>query len=134
MKPPPFISGQEETDEYIQYVGNFVAQNELDQLDCLLIIVGFDDSEEVSTILQRWWELGLRTTDLQRGPAFKERNPVIECRYPLDVDQYEIVKDARILSRQGATDLSAVGISITTALDLREVFGKGRCPLIAVKE
>ena len=131
VKTSPYIPAQREPEEYTHYVSELVALTQQNQLDCLVLIIGFDDSEKISTVLQKSKALGLQTSSVKEGPIFKQRNPVIEYRYPLDFNQDSIIQDADKLKAQGGTDLSAVGITMATALKLRDIFGQKSCPFLA---
>jgi hypothetical protein len=129
-KSRPFVPGQHEPKEYIEYVARLVWLQNQDQLGCVVVIVGLDDSGRVSAVLRQQEQLGLRCVSAEPGPGFKQRNPVIELRYRTGTETSAIVEDMRKLLEQGATDVSTVAIDTGTALKLKDMLGEKRCPFL----
>jgi len=128
----PYVPGQDEPDEYVSWLAPLVWRSQHRQLDYIMIIVGFDDEKKILSVLHSREILSLQSTSVQEGPPFEQRNPVIQCEYPLDVDQDDIVQDARILKKLGGTDLSAIGVGMVAAFQLVAIFSQECCPYIAV--
>ena len=129
-KSKSYVPGQKEPKEYIEYAARFVVLQNQNQLKCIVLIVGFDDSDRISAVLQQKEQLGLRCVSAEPGPSFKQRNPVIELRYRIGTKKSAIVGDIRKLIEQGASDLSTVAIDVNTATKLKEMFGEKSCPFL----
>jgi len=129
-KPPPYNPGQREPEEYTKWLVQFAQLSLQKQQGYLALVIGFDDLEVISNLLKKITELHLQSTSVKEGPKFEHRNPVIVCIYNLNIEQNAIVQDARKLKEQGATDLSAVGVSTETARKLIDIFGQKSCPSI----
>jgi hypothetical protein len=124
--------GQKEPKEYIDHIVEFVALLNKGQLDCVVLLVGFDNKRKVKAVVGQTEELGLKCTSAKAGPRFRKRNPIIEYRYPPRVRRSALLEDARQLRGQGATDLSAVNIDQATGAALREIFGVKSCPFLVM--
>jgi hypothetical protein len=127
-----YVPGQEEPDEYVRWLAKPIGLSQQNKLGYIMIVAGFDDQEKISNVLKRIKETGLQSHSFEKGPDFKHRNPVIEFRYLLGVDQSAIVQDAVKLKDLGATDLSAIGVSMSVAFQLTTIFNRSCCPYIAV--
>jgi hypothetical protein len=128
-----YIPGQREPQEYLRWVAGFVEFLRRGHLPGPVVIVGFDNLQRISTVLEGADEPRLRSSLPPQKHIFKQRNPVIVSAYSWNVSADVLVEDALKLRELGATDLSAVGVDILTAHRLREIFGKKSCPVLAVK-
>jgi hypothetical protein len=126
-----YVPGQNEPQEYTKYTAQMLAMLQLGALEDTVLVVGFDDDTKVSSVLAKTArQLGCGSA--VKGPDFERRNPVIECRYSTSTPASTIVGDAEKLKKAGATDLSAFGVEMGTALKLREIFGQKSCVNIGV--
>jgi len=121
---------QTEPEEYLHWLGEFVFANHEGRLRRVVLAVGFDRSE-FARVRKQVNALGLNCTSVRAGPDFQRRNPVLVCRYSRETESGSIVTDCRKFHKIGATDISAVGITMETAQHLREIFGIGCCPVLA---
>lgn len=131
-----YIPGQKEPEEYATYIAGIVAYyKEAQPFSFPIVVVGFDDETMIERVLAEKEKLGLKG-EIEESKIFDQRNPVLKIIYPSvflsPAREEEIVKDARVLRRIGATDISAVGISMDVAEQLRRVFGEKSCPFLIV--
>jgi hypothetical protein len=132
-----YVPGQKEPSEYIEYVAameNYY--KEADPFSFPLLIFGFDNESVINKITNDSKKKGLHGA-IDGVKSFTQRNPVIKLKYPLwfqnPQQTYQlIIKDATILKKNGSTDLSAVGINMDTALQLRNMYGEKCCVRMAI--
>lgn len=129
-KTRPYQPGQKEPKEYTEYIANLFEQKSKNNLDQIVVLVGFDDAHRVDEVLEQAGEINLNTADIKRSPQFGSRNPCIELRYQETIDQGLIETDARALKGWHATDISAVGISQETLQMLHYWYGEKSCPVL----
>lgn len=129
----PYQPGQKEPKEYLEYIANLFEQKSKNNLDQIVVLVGFDDAHRVDEVLEQAGEINLHTADIKRSPLFGSRNPCIELRYQDTIDDDLIETDARALKGWHATDISAVGISQETLQMLHYWYGEKSCPVLVAK-
>jgi hypothetical protein len=129
-KTRPYQPGQKEPKEYIEYIAKLFEQKSKNNLDQIIVLVGFDDAHRVDEVLGQAGEINLHTADIKRSPQFGSRNPCIELHYQETIDQDLIETDARALKGWHATDISAVGISQETLQMLHYWYGEKSCPFL----
>lgn len=132
----PYTPDQKEPEEYIAYfteISRFY--KEAQPFSYPIMVVGFEDESTIAQILSGTKKLALKGT-LKEKKFFDQRNPVIKIEYPLVAlspeNEADLVKDTKELRKSGASDISAIGISMTVAEKLRSVFGEKSCPFLSV--
>lgn len=97
-------------------------------------LVGFDDEHALASALDA---VGSRLNGVVREQrTFAARNPVAIIEYPSSLLAKEgwgkVVSDAEKLHSEGASDISVMGISMSAARKLHDIFGKMSCVHLGV--
>jgi hypothetical protein len=141
-----YVPRQHEPAEYTRYTAELMKwYQDATPFGFPVLVVGFEDPRLTAKVASGSAKVSLAGV-LKTSPTFEARNPVLRIEYPALASASALltgrvpsrdagsalVSDARALKRLGATDLSAVGVSMAEAEALRQIFDEACCPFIAV--
>lgn len=132
----PYTPGQKEPEEYVAYISE-IAHNyeEAAPFSFPYTIIGVKDRAMAEKAISQKVVSNIKGKT-QEVHYFERRNPVIVIKYPAVFNDpiriNDLFEDAKYFKKQGASDISVVGINLQMAERIRGLYGTASCPFIAV--